>query len=125
MVTARHKSDYRGMAKWFGAHYDQEVRFRSAVKCKKGPQVLTSLLNHRRNINNYYYLIILSLFLTYFLPFSRFSHFCLVFYVESDFFVANLNYTYRVLHSVELLILYILSYAERLNPTYFSLLFTP
>jgi len=32
------------MAKWFGAHYNQEVRFSSAVKCKKGPQVLTSLL---------------------------------------------------------------------------------
>jgi len=29
-------SDYRGMAKWFGAHYKS-----SAVKCKKGPQVLT------------------------------------------------------------------------------------
>jgi len=34
------------MAKWFGAHYDQEVRFSGAV------QVLTSLLNQRRN---YYY----------------------------------------------------------------------
>jgi len=33
------------MAKWFGAKYNQEVRFSSAVKCKKGPQVLTSLLN--------------------------------------------------------------------------------
>jgi len=42
------------MAKWFGAHYNQEVRFRSALKCKKGPQVLTPLLNHRRN---YYYYI--------------------------------------------------------------------
>jgi len=30
------------MAKWFGAHYNQEVRISSAVKCKKGPQVLTS-----------------------------------------------------------------------------------
>jgi len=29
---------------WFGAHYNQEVRFSSAVKCKKGPQVLTWLL---------------------------------------------------------------------------------
>jgi len=38
-------SDYRVMAKWFGAYCDQEVRFSSAVKCKKGPQVLTSLLN--------------------------------------------------------------------------------
>jgi|GEM_PF-4579994 len=37
------------MAKWFGAHYNQEFRFSSAVKCKKGPQVLTSLLNQRRN----------------------------------------------------------------------------
>jgi len=33
-------------------HHDQEVRFSSAVKCKKGPQVLTSLLYQRRN---YYY----------------------------------------------------------------------
>jgi len=40
------------MAKWFGAHYNQKVRFNSAVKFKKGPQVLTSLFNHRRN---YYY----------------------------------------------------------------------
>jgi len=32
------------MAKWFGAHYNQEVRFNSAVKCKKGHQVLTLLL---------------------------------------------------------------------------------
>jgi len=37
-------SDYRGIAKWFGAHYNQQVHIRSAVKCKKGPQVLTSLL---------------------------------------------------------------------------------
>jgi len=29
-------SDYRGMAKWFGAHYNQDVRFSLAVKCKKG-----------------------------------------------------------------------------------------
>jgi len=42
------------MAKWIGAHYNQEVRFSSAVKCKKGPQVLTSLLNQKRN---YYYYI--------------------------------------------------------------------
>jgi len=34
------------MAEWFGAHYNQEVRFISEVK---GPQVLTSLLNQRRN----------------------------------------------------------------------------
>jgi len=40
------------MGKWFGAHYNQEVCFSSAVKCKKGPQILTSLLNKRRN---YYY----------------------------------------------------------------------
>jgi len=32
------------MAKWCGAHYNQEVRFRSVVKCKNEPQVLTSLL---------------------------------------------------------------------------------
>jgi len=38
-------SDYRGMAKWFGAHHNQEARFGSAVKCKKGPQVLTWLFN--------------------------------------------------------------------------------
>jgi len=42
-------SDYRDMAKWFGALYNQEVRFSSGVKCKKGPQVLTSLLTQRRN----------------------------------------------------------------------------
>jgi len=42
--------DYRDMAKWFGAHYNQE--FSSTVKFKKGPQVLTSLLNQRQN--NYY-----------------------------------------------------------------------
>jgi len=36
--------DYRGMAKWFGAYYNQEVRFSTAVKCKKGAWVLTSLL---------------------------------------------------------------------------------
>jgi len=40
------------MAKWFGTRYNQEVGFSSAAKCKKGPQVLTSLLNERRN---YYY----------------------------------------------------------------------
>jgi len=28
-----HPCDYRGMAKWFGAHYNQEVSFSSAVKC--------------------------------------------------------------------------------------------
>jgi len=47
-------SDYRGMVKWFGAHYNQEVRFSSTVKCKKGPQVLISLLNQWRNY--YYYM---------------------------------------------------------------------
>jgi len=26
-----------GMAKWFGAHFNQEVRFYSAVNCKKDP----------------------------------------------------------------------------------------
>jgi len=41
------------MVKWFGAFYNQEVRFTSAVKCKKGP--LTSLLNRRRNYHFYYY----------------------------------------------------------------------
>jgi len=35
-ITYDSLSDYRGMAKWFGAHYNQEVRFIS-VKCKKGP----------------------------------------------------------------------------------------
>jgi len=45
-------SDYRGMAKWFRAHYNQEVRISPAVKCMKGLEVLTSLLNQRRN--NYY-----------------------------------------------------------------------
>jgi len=40
------------MAKWFRAHYNQEVRFSSAVKCKKRPQILISLLNQ---IRNYYY----------------------------------------------------------------------
>jgi len=40
------------MAKLFGAQYNQKVRFSSAVKCKKGSQVLTSLLNQ---IRNYYY----------------------------------------------------------------------
>jgi len=39
------------MAQWFGALYNQR---RSALvqQCKKGPQVLTSLLNQR---GNYYY----------------------------------------------------------------------
>jgi len=27
-------------ASWFGAHYNQEVCFSSAVKCKKGPQAI-------------------------------------------------------------------------------------
>jgi len=38
---------------WFGAHFNQEVRFSSGVKCKKGPKVLTSLLSQGRNC--YYY----------------------------------------------------------------------
>jgi len=38
------------MAKWLGARYNQEVRFSSAVNCKKGPQLLTSLLNQRKII---------------------------------------------------------------------------
>jgi len=37
------------MAQWFGAHYNQEVSFSSAVMLKKGPHVLTSLANQRRN----------------------------------------------------------------------------
>jgi len=36
------------MAKWFGAHYNQEGRFGSAVKCKKGHQILSSLLNQSK-----------------------------------------------------------------------------
>jgi len=32
-------SDYREMAKWFGAHYNQEVRFSSVVKGKEGPNI--------------------------------------------------------------------------------------
>jgi len=52
-------SCYRVMAKWFGAHCNQEVCFSSAVKCEKGPQVLTSLLNQRRNY--YYYNIFTTL----------------------------------------------------------------
>jgi len=44
-------SDYRVMAMWFGAHFNQEVRFSSAVEYKKGPQVLTSL----RSRNYHYY----------------------------------------------------------------------
>jgi len=55
-ITYDSRWDYRGMAKWFGAHYNQEVRFSSAVKCKKEPQVLTSLLNQRRN---YYFTIVI------------------------------------------------------------------
>jgi len=53
-------SDYRGMAKWFGAHYNQEVRFSSAVWCKKGPRVLTSLLNQRRNYYYSYFVMVFS-----------------------------------------------------------------
>jgi len=43
----------KSMAKWFGVHFNQEVGFSSAVQCKKGPQALTSLLNH--TLNYYYY----------------------------------------------------------------------
>jgi len=39
---------------WFGVHYKQEDGFSSAVKCKKGPQVLFSLLNQGQN---YYVLL--------------------------------------------------------------------
>jgi len=35
------------MAKWFGAHYNQDVHFRSAVKCRNGPQVLTCLIKNK------------------------------------------------------------------------------
>jgi len=35
------------MAKWLEAHYNQR---RSAVKCKKGPQVLILLLNFKDKI---------------------------------------------------------------------------
>jgi len=38
------------MAKWFRAHYNQ-VRITLAVKSKKSPQVLTSLLNQWREIS--------------------------------------------------------------------------
>jgi len=38
------------MAKWFGVHYNQEDRFGSAVKYKKGPPVLTLLLIKDKNI---------------------------------------------------------------------------
>jgi len=41
------QSDYWGMTKWFGAHSSRDVRFSSAVKWKKRPQVITSLLNQR------------------------------------------------------------------------------
>jgi len=49
VMRSKFVSEYSGMAKWFRAHYNQEVRFSSAVKCKKIPQVLTSLLNQRQN----------------------------------------------------------------------------
>jgi len=39
--------DYRGMAK-FGAHFNQEVRFNSAVKCE-GPEVLYSVRGLERS----------------------------------------------------------------------------
>jgi len=54
-------SDFRGRAKWFGAHYNHKARFSSAVKCKKGPQVLTSLPHQRRN-----YIIIIIINSSYF-----------------------------------------------------------
>jgi len=47
----------KGMDKWFGAHYNQEVRFSSAVKCKKGPQ-------HNQRQDYYYYYIILAAYIT-------------------------------------------------------------
>jgi len=40
--------------KLFGAHFKPEVRFSSAVKCKKGPQALTSRLNQRRNYYHFF-----------------------------------------------------------------------
>jgi len=40
--------DYRGIAKWFGAQHNQEVHFSWAVKCKKGPQALTTDHSHDR-----------------------------------------------------------------------------
>jgi len=43
------------MAKWYRAHFNQVARLSSAVKCKIGPQVLTSLLNQRRNYYYYYF----------------------------------------------------------------------
>jgi len=45
------------MVKWFGAHYNLEVGFSSAVKCKKGLEVLTLLVNQRRNYYYNYYKI--------------------------------------------------------------------
>jgi len=48
LITYDLLSDYRGMAEWFGAQFNQKVRFSSAVKCKKGPQALTLPLNQRR-----------------------------------------------------------------------------
>jgi len=44
------------MAKWFGAHYNQEVRFSLPVKCKKGHQVFTSrsLIKDEIIIINYF-----------------------------------------------------------------------
>jgi len=35
------------MVNWFGTHYNQEVRFSSAVERRRGPQVLTSLCNEQ------------------------------------------------------------------------------
>jgi len=35
------------MAKWFGTHYNLEVRFSRAVKCNKGPYVLHCLIKEK------------------------------------------------------------------------------
>jgi len=45
-------SDYRGMAKWFGAQYNQKVRTSSAVKC--GPPVTSIKIfnNYLRDAGN-------------------------------------------------------------------------
>jgi len=29
---------------WFGAHYNQEVRFSSRIKCKKGPEIIIIII---------------------------------------------------------------------------------
>jgi len=50
-------SENRGTAKWSGAHYNQEVRFRLVQQLseRKDPKVIASLLNKRRNYYYYYY----------------------------------------------------------------------